>query len=185
MARDIEEFLRKAAERRNQQQRQGQQPPQPKPPQPPVQRSQPIRNRLRPAENIEPEIIEDIEVVDYSDRRSRQFKQSKSAKQQSSRPSSRSSNRLTSQTSHSSKLGEKVSQVSDRFDRNVHQHLDHEISKVDSRLKASGRDSSGSEGKKPKSSPMAEGLRRMLAKPETMGQAILAAEILKRPNFDD
>lgn len=190
MARDIEEFLRKAAERRNQQQRPGQPPPQRNPPRAePPQQPSPVRNRLQPRGDVEPEIIEDIEVLEFSDRRPHQSKSAKSRPIGSgSKRSSSSSSRLTSQTSHSAELGKRVSQVKDKFERNVHRHLDHEISKVDATtsLKPTRQDSSrGSAGKKEKASPMVVGLRKMLARPETMGQAILAAEILKRPNFDD
>lgn len=185
MARDIEEFLRKAAERRNQQQRPAAPPPRPQapPPKPPM-RQQPLRSPLRPLDAMEPEIIDDIEVVEYAD--SRQSKSNKPFSNQRDSGKKPRNSKLTSQSRHSGELGKKLSQVKDRFDRNVHRHLDHQISKVESNLKQQRKDSnSETDGKRIKISPMAAGLRKMLARPETIGQAILAAEILKRPSFDD
>jgi len=187
MARDIEEFLRKAAERRNQQLKQGQQParpPQQAPAPPPV----PQKPQWSRAISEEPEIIEDVEVLDEPPATK------KGAKQGQQRP--RQPSDIDRDDAHPSlgpsrfnkkkspQLGRKVSDVTKNFERAVHDHLDHDISKVETAGRKKSVINEPTRAPAPQT-PMAAGLRKMLARPETIGQAILVSEILKRPNFDD
>jgi hypothetical protein len=183
MARDIEEFLRRAAERK--QQKQGQQPGSPQSLQsaPPVSRSKAdTPNRQRSSGGDRDEIIEDVEVLyeapaSRSQQRPRQPGDIDGDQAHPDMGPSRFSKKSKPQ------LGKKVAEVGQKFERAVHEHLDHDLSKVETSRKKSGAKEARAAAA-PESS-LASGLRKMLARPETIGQAILISEILKRPNFDD
>jgi hypothetical protein len=165
MARDIEEFLRKAAERR-QQQKQGQ-PPQSLPVEPP--------SIVRP--DRDEEIIETAEIVE-----SRKTPKKKSTKRKRETVAEHVDRYLdTSEIKQkTANLGSQVAKVRDHFETTVHQHLDHDICSVDDdRQPSAGQSSSATPDGR------AMQLKQMLGRPESVGQAILISEILNRPKFED
>ena len=167
MARDIEEFLRQAAERRKQQ-KQSNQPPASDRPQssPPVEQ---YANRqsedVCEAEVVEPTIIED---------------DLRSGSVGSHVQSHLAAGRVSEHAEH---LSDSIRHSSERVDRQVHRHLDHELGQIkkgetitDDQLAQSMGDDV---------SPDAIQLIQMLSTPQTVRQAILVAEVLRRPSFDD
>jgi DNA primase len=181
MARDIEEFLRKAAERR-QQQKGGQQPP-PKQPsrQQPPRRQQPAQQRPQ-----QPIIIEDVEVV-----QSRPVSQPKPPRQQlRKQPNIRNESvadhvkshiDTSSIARHAENLGDRIVSVHDEVDKRIHKRLDHDITVIDDTPTITDNPSPAIFGKR--TSLVAGDIRELLQDPKSVGQAILVAEILKRPNF--
>ena len=172
MARDIEEFLRRAAERRKKQLKQkqagqaGQQQQQQRQPraQPPQRTQQPPR-RLVIADN-------EVEVV----RKKKIDLRDESVSQHVSRHLD--SSRVTEQASH---LAEKLEQADERLEERLHKKFDHDLGSLEGK-------------KRPEQiapvvtsqaiSPLANDLIEMLRTPKTMRQAIIIAEVLKRPNFE-
>lgn len=172
MARDIEEFLRKAAERR-QQQKQGQPPPQtaPAPPQ-----SKPFEHPSTLPPSRDEEIIETAEIVEPR----------KSAKKKTKRKRETVAEHVDRYLDTSdikqktASLGSQVAKIRDHFETTVHQHLDHDICSVDN-----DRQSAGGQSSQPGREGMAAQLKKMLGRPESIAQAILISEILNRPTFED
>jgi len=76
-------------------------------------------------------------------------------------------------------LGSQVARVGQDFEKTVKEHLNKDICSVDDDSSSAQRTPAGSG-----SHPAAK-LREMLARPESVGQAILLAEILKPPTFED
>ena len=191
MARDIEEFLRRAAERRQQQKNQPGQtaPPAPTSP-PPANPTKAARQPVARQTKAPIEVIE-VEVVE-SRLTSRPKLASQFAAPAAGQPDLRSesvsdhvhrhldSNRISSQ---SPSLGNRIATVHDEVDRNVHKHLDRDICSVDDKLSSSLKD-------QPKvanqaTTQIADDLLKMLSQPRSIRQAILISEILNRPNFDE
>ncbi len=175
MARDIEEFLRKAAERRLQQKQGGGAPP---PSQP---ASSEPRRRIEPARVDDYEVVDDVEIVDEGTARS---KNSGGRKPLTTGPVTVAEHVQqhldTSGIREKTKqLGSQVAAVKEKFESKVHQNLDRDICEVD--------DSPLVEDHRRKSpeNQLAIQLKNMLAQPETIAQAILISEILKRPDFAD
>lgn len=178
MARDIEEFLRRAAERKNQQKQGQAAPPQRAESPPPPQRARPT-----PRSDFDsfrqPEIIEDIEVLETRPR-SVTSKSSKKKQLQSrhletnlepvDQPSAAVARRLQSEFAH----------VEAKFDHMAHEHLDHDNPQASKKARSKSKSGSASSG-----SASADSLRKLLAEPQTIRQAIIVSEILKRPDFDE
>jgi hypothetical protein len=172
MARDIEEFLRKAAERR-QQQKQGQVPERQPHRQAPNVSEPPALNRPP----LESDIIETAEIVEP--RRQTRKKPAKKKRESVAEHVTRYMDNSDIKQKTAS-LGTQVTQIRDQFDSTVHQHLDHDICSVDD-----GRESLSTQPALTGGSQLALELKKMLARPETVAQAILVSEILNRPNFED
>jgi len=171
MARDIEEFLRRAAERRQQQKGGGQ----PKPPprqQPPQQPRKPVQQRP-----VEPEIVEAVPVSRPRPKPPRKT----SIRSQSVADHVKSHIDTSSIASHAEQLGDRIADVHERVQSNIHQNLDHDITVLDD--KASVTDSLPSEIFGAPNDDFAEELRQMLRNQKMVGKAIILAEILKRPQF--
>lgn len=168
MARDIEEFLRRAAERRKQQ---GSGPANP-PSRPPAERQPPsppsLISRAPPSPletpRLDPVIIEDVQIVE-----------------QRIQPKFKSSINTSRISNHADALGKSVSSVHDRTERQVHKHLDHNVGRIDDTETVTDDPSPAIFGQ-PDGSAVKE-LRQLLANPKSIGQAIIMAEILKRPEF--
>ena len=177
MARDIEEFLRKAAERRKQQtgggapkpqqprppaqqptQRPAQQPPQARRPQPPPR---------RPAAPAEPVIALDQSAIIEKPRLS---------------PNLKSSIDTSSISDHADALGAGVRSAAKRVDDNVSRYLDHNVGTLDDTDTVTDDPSPKIVGSK--NMTMVTELRKLLASKKSVGQAIILSEILKRPDFD-
>jgi hypothetical protein len=177
MARDIEEFLRRAAERRQQQKQGGAavpvppQAPAPQAPQSPILEKSP-RKQYRPVVN-EP-IIENVEIVEEKKVSKRKPEKRESISEHVEKYLD------TSEMKQKAKnLGGQVVKVSQEFDRTVKQHLNKDICSVDD-----GRASINSQDQTTSDSAAAR-LKTMLVRPETIIQAILISEILNRPSFED
>lgn len=191
MARDIEEFLRKAAERRQQQKGGGGKPPESRRP---VARPQSPPAQPR---RVEPEIVE-AEVVEAEVVRARPLK-SRVQKRQQQRPKLKPAPRpnlreesvaehvrshidTSSIATHAENLGDRISSVHDKVDASIHQRLDHDLTAIDDT--PSVTDSLSAAAMEDSGASMAQQLRRMLENPKTVGHAILLAEVLRRPDFD-
>lgn len=188
MARDIEEFLRKAAERRRQQQaekqggaaapstgRQGS-PSQEQPwkPQPP---------RARP---VTPEIIEVVEVVDDDIVEAQPVTPRRPVKpnlrEQSVGTHVQSHIDTSKIARHAEELGSLRAQMTDDVDE-VKEKFDRDAKKFVSRH--STRDNTDSDIVGQNVSAIATDLIDMLRDPRSIRQAVLVSEILRRPNFDE
>ncbi len=175
MARDIEEFLRRAAERR-QQQKAGQQP---KAPQPPAQE----------VEIIQPEIVRpQVPSKRRPDVAKPKVKKQRRSVQKDMRNESVSdhvkSHLDTSRISeHAEELGDRIASVHGQVDIDVHKRLDHDINKIDDLPTITDDVRPGVIGADVP--PIARELLEMLSKPSSIRQAILMREILDRPKWDD
>ncbi len=165
MARDIEEFLRKAAERRKQQQNQGGGAPAPtnqqsRPPAPP--RPQPPRPQ--PRQEFIP--TNEIEVI--------------APRGESIQDHVRRHINTNDITQHARQLGEEVALADDKIDAHIHQKFDQGLGTL-----ASGRDPYAQDSNNTMNRDLGQhDLLDLLREPKTLRQAILVSEILKRPNFD-
>ncbi len=177
MARDIEEFLRKAAERRQQQKAGGQQPP---PKQPPRQQP-PRQQQPRPQE---PLIIDDVEIVK---RRPPKPTQRQIPKKQSNIRNESVADHVKSHIDtssigrHADRLGDRIASVHDQVDQRIHRRLDRDLTEIDDRPTITDDPSPEIFGKR--KSLVAGDIRKLLQDPKSVGQAILVAEILKRRDF--
>lgn len=173
MARDIEEFLRRAAERRQQQKNQGQKAP-------------PARPVRRPLPEIEVEIVEPR--ADKAPRRKQNVRPSIAEKQKDFRHQSVAEHvqqhlDTSKIAQHADNLGDRIASVHDKVDQAVHRRLDHNVSKIDDRPTITDDPRPGVVGGE-EISPIAVELLQMLSQPKSIRQAILLSEILKRPEWD-
>lgn len=187
MARDIEDFLRKAAERRQQQKSGGGRPPEnPRT----ASRSQP---QPAPRQRSEPVIVDAV-VVKAGPAVPR-LKQRNQLRPPTPKPAPRRNLReesvadhvrnhldTSSIAEHANSLGDRIASVHDKVDANIHRRLDHDLTEIDDT--PSVTDSLSHAAMQDSGAPMSEQLRRMLQNPKTVGHAIMLAEILKRPDFD-
>ena len=199
MARDIEEFLRRAAERRKQ--NQGQAAPKPPPaPEPPPVAAPRSRRRLADEGN---DRSSQQELDPYRELpRSREAGQSQAtprpkappvAGQGKSRRESQGSRRETiaehvrdaivvsDVTESASQLGKEVGLADEKLEARL-EKFDHKIGDLEG---MSSIQDDRVELKGPDKSHIAVSLLELLKQPQTVQQSILISEILKRPNFDD
>lgn len=166
MARDIEEFLRQAALKRQQQQ-QGQaappprqvpaRPAQPPPPRQPQQKKRVRRGTAPTQKNLTSQTSETV-----ADRVRRRLDTSDIAE-------------------HTRQLGSEVALADDKLEARLHEKFDHELVSLnaygDARITKKQRDAAA------KLTPT--NLLDLLKNRDSLRQAIIVAEILQRPNFDD
>jgi hypothetical protein len=174
MARDIEEFLKKATERRAAQQ-QGRTAAPANPPRQPV--DAPAQNREQPRPILRPPMPaatpvivddEEVEIVDPI---------GLSVSQHVSRHID-----TKDITSRADSLGDEVALADDKMDARLHQKFDHGLgSLADQKSKHAGKKSSK---KKIRALTPAQNVFEMLRSPKSIRDAILISEILKRPDFD-
>jgi hypothetical protein len=182
MARDIEDFLRKAAERR-QNKKGGGAPRQQPPPRQPAQRQPPLRRQVPQ----EPIIIDDVEIVEAHPVARPVQPKKRSAPKKSSIRSGSVSDHVKSHintsdiAAHAENLGDRISDVHDQVESRIHQRLDHDLSTIDDTRSVTEEPPPAIVGAR--SSRAADNLRQMLSNPKSAAQAILVAEILKRPNI--
>jgi hypothetical protein len=155
MARDIEEFLRRAAERRNQQVQQQKQ----------AQPKQPSQ-RLR-------EVISEVEIVEPSP----------TMRQQGVAEHVRTHINTSEIAKHARNLGERIQNVDDAVAERLGSKFDRDFSKMDNR--ATITDDGQNQTTRDDSSQIARELVQMLKSPATVRQAIVVSEILKRPDFEE
>lgn len=176
MARDIEEFLRKAAERRAAQQ-QGR--PVPQTPSPPADTPTPrLVPENRPMESRKPVGgVESLELVEDEVEVIRPVGQTVSE-----HVKSHIDTRDISQ--HAEQLGARVGRAGNKMDRRVHEKFEHDLGQLtESPKKGSSKKTAGQ--RQPAVLIDAGSILGMLRSPRTVGQAILLAELLKRPEFDE
>lgn len=173
MARDIEEFLRKAAERR-QQQKGGAPKKTPAPtPQPPVRRPAPRRQ--------EPLIIADSEIVKArSVPPQRPKPKPPNIRNESVADHVKSHINTSDIASHADSLGDRIAEVHDQVDARIHQRLDRDLTEIDDTPSVTDAPRRPIIGARDVSA--AAQLQALLQDPQSVGQAILIAEILKRPD---
>jgi len=185
MARDIEEFLRKAAERRQQQKAGGSpRPQQPAPQQPPSRPplrpdnrppERPLPSRVpvaRPVPVAQPVPAEPVIVIEQAD----------IIEEPRLSPNLKSSIDTSSIARHADGLGKGVKAVAGRVEDTVNQHLNHNVGKIDDTETITDDPSPKIFGAKDMSA--VNELRKLLASKKSVGQAIILSEILKRPDFD-
>lgn len=195
MARDIEEFLRRAAERRKQNQGQSAPKPPPAAERPPAA-ARPAKPRL--ADEADARKSPD-ELDPYRELpRSREAGQSKPAPPPKAPPVSRQQKPqqrrresiadhvrdaivVTDVTERAETLGQEVGLADEKLEARL-EKFDHKIGALegmssiqDDRVEIKGQDKSH----------LAVSLLELLKQPQTVKQSILISEILKRPNFDD
>ncbi len=170
MARDIEDFLRRAAERRQQQMKQkqgGAPPPVQRPAPPPPQQRQAPKPKPKPRPVVV--VRDDVEVVDM--------------RKQSVREHVQTHIDTSSIAYHAEHLTDDISQTDERLEDRLHDKFDHEVSKLEDKI--SIRTDTAPSATKDDVSGIAMDIVKMIKTPSTMRQAILMAEVLKRPDFED
>jgi hypothetical protein len=171
MARDIEEFLRRAAERRKQNQQGGGKPPVARPVSPPPRK--PITERSvvvpevvtplpsqqpRPLPSETPTYIGNESVADHVRRHID----------------------VTDVTEHASHLAEVIENADERMEAHLDKVFDHDVGRL-----GTGQGTTDELNRDVASNAIAEDLLELFQSPKSIRQSILVAEILKRPNFDD
>ena len=171
MARDIEEFLRRAAERRKQQLKQKQQrpaaPPQ-RPATPPLPSAQPAKRLVIADDEVEivrPLAQREIDMRDESvaEHVARHINTSELVE-------------------HASHLADRIEQTDERLEARLHQKFDHKLGKLNA--KPTVQDDVVPSVKTTESSQLANDLFKMFQSPDSVRKAILISEILNRPSFD-
>ncbi len=177
MARDIEEFLRRAAERRKQQQHQQNQPA-------PSQRVREI------VETGEVEVVREEPVEIIRPRKQKQTKARQRAAQQRDRDLRHESvaehvkSHIDSSdiAEHAEHLGDRIQSTNQRVASRLQKKFEHDVSKIDDL--PSVQDDHVASVTQGAVSQAAKDLVAMFRSPQSVRQAIMISEILKRPNFD-
>lgn len=176
MARDIEEFLRRAAERRKQQQQASQQSAQQSAKRRETGKREtppPQRQTKRPR----PSLVEQVEVVKGQQPRK------KGLREQSVREHVESHIDSSDIARHAEDLGGRIQQTDDRTESRLKQSFDHSVGGLGGRETIT--DDRLAESMGDDVSHLAVELFQMLTTKNGIRNAIVAAEILRRPNFDD
>jgi hypothetical protein len=193
---EVEEFLRRAAARRAAAQQPRPPAPAPAPqwtppvPQPPPPLKQPFQPQplsqqqsyqqaiqqrrpatlaeavmLEPIDSVEAELVE-VELADQSDRVGRSVEMHMRGTQQVSE--------------HARHLGEEVDRADDKLEARIHQVFDHKVGNLKkSTMEAAA--ASPSQAAREATLPGAATIARMLADPQSLRNALIMVEILKRP----
>ncbi|MEM7453665.1 MAG: hypothetical protein AAF456_04845 [Planctomycetota bacterium] len=176
MARDIEDFLRRAAERRKQQQGGGgAQPPQQQQPRPAQPGPAPPRQQQPPPRRL---VIEEAQVYEQAD----------VVEPIPQRPRSVISDHVRQYVDssdiadHAEHLGERLSQTDERLEARLKRKFGRDLSRLDDRPSVQDPDAEIVVGREVGS--VARDLLELFQSPESMRQAILVSEIMKRPDFD-
>ena len=185
MARDIEEFLRKAAERRQQKSGGGKSPDSRGPAARP-QSPSPQPRRLQP-EVVEAEVVRaqpmNPRVKSQKPKPARVKPVPKrNLREESVAEHVRNHIDTSSIATHAEQLGDRIANVHDQVDASIHQRLDHDLTAIDDT--PSVTDSLSAAAMEDMGASMAGQLRKMLKNPKTVGHAILLSEVLRRPDFD-
>ena len=180
MARDIEEFLRMAAKRRQQQKQQAGRPAagQRAAPASGQQKRKPAstgRSVIRPTA-IQPATDDEIVIIGGASEPHDPYQQSVS-------DHVRSHIDTKSLSEHASHLGEEVALADDKLVARLHSRFDHKLGDLLIDRKKSLHDTTTTVTA-PDVAPIADELLTMLSNPRSVCQAIMLSEILKRPDFD-
>ena len=167
---EVDEFLRRVAQMRAaaeaQAKAQQQRPVPAKPPAPPrpvpPQRLVPARQEVTYVEPAEAEIV-DVEIADRVEGFNRRVAQDL-----------RGAEQIAEHTRH---LGEEVDQADDKLEARLHQVFDHQIGQ----LKKSTMEAAAILSSDPAAEGTARDMLQMLRSPQSVRDAIVMAEILRRP----
>jgi hypothetical protein len=162
MAKDIEEFLKMAAQRRRESASNA---PASQPP--PAQSRPPVKQQQKKPSKP-PILVGDDDAETISQRRESVAKHVQKHLDTS---------RLKK---HAEKLGEEVGRADDKIEARLHEKFDHQIGQLTGKEIASA----DSPRKSKASGTPKLSLLKMLAAPENIQQAIIMSEILKRPEWD-
>ena len=180
MARDIEEFLRKAAERRKQQQQNKQRGPAPS------QRVREIVEQevevVQPIEFVKPKKQTRKTLVKQKKQLRHQERKKPDLRQESVAEHVRSHIDSSDIADHAEHLGERIQNADDRINSRLKRKFDHDVSKLDDMPTV--QDDMVATVTQAEVSQVAKDLLKMLQSPQTIRQAILMSEILNRPKFD-
>jgi hypothetical protein len=168
---EVEEFLRRVAQMRQaaeaQAKAQQQRPVPAKPPAPPraqpPQRLVPARQERKPVEPAEAEVVE-AQLLDRAESFSRRVAQDL-----------RGAEQIAEHTRH---LGEEVDRADDKLEARLHQVFDHQIGQ----LRTSTMEAAATLSTDPAAAGTAGTMMQMLRSPQSMRDAIVMAEILRRPD---
>lgn len=178
MARDIEEFLRKAAERRKQQQQK-------------KQRGPGSSQRMREIVEDDIEVLPPVEIVKPKKRKvlrkqpprqQPELRQKKNMRHETVAEHVSSHIDSSSIADHAENLGERIQNADDRIAARLQKRFDHDVSKLDDMPTV--QDDVVATVTRKEVSAGTEDMLRMLRNPTTIRQAILVSEILKRPQLD-
>ena len=170
---EVEEFLRRVAQMRaqaeaqarGQQQRPAPQRPPQKQPQHPPQQARLTQPPPPPTLQPQPVEIVDAELADTSDRLGQRV---------------RSDLRGTEQIAeHTRQLGQEVDAADNKMQAHLHQVFDHKLGQ----LKSSGGPTALVTGEQTAAELSLEQIRRMLRSPQSIRDAIIMSEVLRRPEF--
>ncbi len=170
MARDIEEFLKMAAQRRQQQRQQQQRAAgerTPRPTTPPLQRH--TSELVTPATDDEIQILDDDSTPDMR-------KQTVGGHVQTHIDTS-------DIAQHAQQLGQRVGMADDKLEARLQQKFDHDVGRLQIDRKRSAQSETTTVTAKA-TSRAAVALMQMLRSPASIRQAIVISEVLKRPDFD-
>ena len=168
---EVDEFLRRVAQMRaaaeaqakaQQQRPVPAKPPAPPRPAPPPQRLAPARQEVKYVEPAEAEVV-DVEISDRVEGFNRRVAQDL-----------RGSEQIAEHTRH---LGEEVDRADDKLEARLHQVFDHQIG----HLKKSTMEAGAILTSDPASDGTARDMLQMLRTPQSVRDAIVMAEILRRP----
>ena len=167
MLNELEEFLRRAAQRALEAQQKQAGPPQP---QPPTLRPQPAQ-QAKPIPRLTPQVeVVEAELLDQPNRVSQSVQQNLRSTQQISQ--------------HASQLGDKVAQADEAIDAHLHHSFDHQLGRLHksaggttSQVAPSANDSSGAGIGAPGISSIAQ----LFTSLTSIRNAVILREILDRP----
>lgn len=155
MAGDIEDFLRRAAQRREQKSA-----PQP-------QRQQ---QPQRPQRLVEPEVIEEVEIVEPQILRGETVAEHVSEHIGSSG--------FDERLSH---LGEDVDRSDDRMEAHLHEVFEHNLGQLGTRTSVAAESTLDDDSPVPEPEESAFDILGMLSEPDSIQKAIILSEVLNRP----
>ncbi len=189
MARDIEEFLRRAAERRKQNQAGGGavppkapsagRPSQPRPQAPPKKR---LAAEATPPTDDPYARKEKVAPPKGPPRKPSPPAQRKPQKRESIAEHVRRAIVVSDVTENASHLAEDISQADERLEARL-EKFDHAMGSLESTETVTDDETASVEG--PDKSRLAVDLLGLFSNPKSIRQSILISEILKRPSFDD
>ncbi len=153
MAGDMEEFLRRAAERRRRQAEQKPAPPAPQPRrQPEIRYVEPQADAVvLPGEDVAEHVARHMDTSDYADR--------------------------------ASLMAAEVGMADDHMEAHVHQVFDHDLGQLEAKDRDRETQGAHQRPSPPATGDIAASLIQMLRTPATVRQAIVLREILDRPEF--
>lgn len=172
MPRDIEEFLKMAAKRRQQQKKQGGRPATPA-----AGGAQQRATPPPPRQTARPATDDEIVIIGGS------VAPAPDPYNQSVAEHVRSHIDTSDLVQHARELGGEVALADDKLDARLHDTFDHKVGSLKTDLSRSIQSTTTTTTAKVVA-PIANDLLEMLSNPESIRQAILISEVLKRPNFD-